>query len=126
MSQTSDFYGYLPSKAAALFGVAYFGTSAITCFFQMIFGRYRHYWMITVVIAAVGETIGWGARLWAHSSVRQAIVNMSRADCAQPTDWMPYMIQICSLAVTPVLISLADYILFCRMWVHRFNGSENS
>jgi hypothetical protein len=36
------------------------------------------------------------------------------------------MIQICSLTVTPVLISLADYILFCRMWVHRFNESENS
>ncbi|KAH8913026.1 hypothetical protein BR93DRAFT_922993 [Coniochaeta sp. PMI_546] len=28
---------------------------------------------------------------------------------------MPYMIQLCSLIVTPVLISAADYVLFCRI-----------
>jgi hypothetical protein len=69
MSENVDFYGYLPSKAAALFGIAYFGVAAITCVLQIVLGRCRHYWMFTVALAGVGETIGWGARLWAHSSV---------------------------------------------------------
>jgi hypothetical protein len=69
MSQNDDFYGYLPSKAAAVFGIAFFGVSTVVCLLQMVFGRYKHYWMITLAVAAAGETIGWGARLWAHSSV---------------------------------------------------------
>lgn len=71
MSQSVDFYGYLPSKGAALFGIAFFGAAAIICVLQVIFGRYRHYWMVTLAIAAVGESIGWGGRLWSHSSVRE-------------------------------------------------------
>ncbi|KEF55097.1 uncharacterized protein A1O9_08750 [Exophiala aquamarina CBS 119918] len=93
-------YGYLPSEPAALFGVAYFAISMIACILQMIFGRYKHYWMITLAIAALGESIGWGGRLWAHFA---------------PTDWMPFMIQICSLIISPVFISALDYILFCHL-----------
>lgn len=74
MSENVDFYGYLPSKAAALFGIAYFGSAAITCVLQILLGRWSHYWMLTLALAAVGETIGWGARLWAHSSVSQTNV----------------------------------------------------
>ena len=73
MSENTDFYGYLPSRAAALFGIAYFGSASVICVLQIIFGRFRHYWMCTLAIAAMGETIGWGARLWAHSSVRAAL-----------------------------------------------------
>lgn len=76
MSENVDFYGYLPSKAAALFGVAYFGVAAITCVLQIVLGRRGHYWMFTVAVAGVGETIGWGARLWAHSSVRLVPLNV--------------------------------------------------
>lgn len=71
MSQNVDFYGYLPSRDAALFGVTYFGAAAIICALQVIFGCYKHYWMITLAVAGMGETIGWAARLWAHSSVGQ-------------------------------------------------------
>lgn len=35
----------------------------------MLFGPYKHYWMLTLALAASGEAIGWGARLWAHNSV---------------------------------------------------------
>jgi len=69
MAQSPDMYGYLPSEPAALFGVAYFGISMIACILQMIFGRYKHYWMITLAVAALGESIGWGGRLWAHFAV---------------------------------------------------------
>ena len=71
MDQSTDFYGYLPSKPAALFGVAYFGAAAIACTLQMIVGRYPHYWMATMALAGVGESLGWGARLWAHMEVCQ-------------------------------------------------------
>lgn len=74
MSQNVEFYGYLPSKAAALFGISYFGAAAIICTLQVVLGRRGHYWMLTLAVAAVGETIGWGARLWAHSSVSQTNV----------------------------------------------------
>ncbi|RHZ47231.1 RTA1 domain-containing protein [Aspergillus thermomutatus] len=100
MAQSTDFYGYLPSEPAALFGIAYFGTATIACIIQIIFGRYKHYWMTTLALAAVGEAIGWGGRLWAHFA---------------PADWMPFMIQICSLIISPVFISAADYVLFCKI-----------
>ena len=38
--------------------------------------------MTTLAVAAVGETIGWGARLWAHSSVgvQTELFKMGHAD----------------------------------------------
>ena len=73
MAQSTEFYGYLPSKPAALFGTAYFGTVMLACLIQTFFGKYKHYWMITLALAAAGEAIGWGGRLWAHLAVCQAI-----------------------------------------------------
>ena len=75
MAQTPpnpDVYGYLPSEPAALFGVSYFGISMIVCILEVIFGRYKHYWMLTIALAALGESLGWGARLWAHFAVGYA------------------------------------------------------
>lgn len=69
MAQSTDLYGYLPSKPAAIFGIAYFGTAVLICITQVIFGKHKHYWMFTVALAAAGEAIGWGGRLWAHSEV---------------------------------------------------------
>lgn len=66
-SQSTDLYGYLPSKPAALFGIAYFGTAALASIIQIICGKWRHYWLITIVLAAAGEGIGWGGRFWAHN-----------------------------------------------------------
>ncbi|KAF4230407.1 hypothetical protein CNMCM6457_005983 [Aspergillus fumigatiaffinis] len=100
MDQNVDMYGYLPSEPAALFGIVFFGTSMVVCILQMAFGPYKHYWMITLALVAVGEAIGWGGRLWAH---------------IDPTGWMAFMIQICSLIVSPVFLSAADYILFCKL-----------
>ncbi|KAB8223443.1 RTA1 like protein-domain-containing protein [Aspergillus novoparasiticus] len=100
MDLSVDFYGYLPSEPAALFGIVYFGTATIACIIQIIFGNYKHYWMITLALAAVGEAIGWGGRLWAHFA---------------PHEWMAFMIQICSLIISPVFISAADYVLFCKI-----------
>ncbi|KAF3393784.1 hypothetical protein F1880_004599 [Penicillium rolfsii] len=100
MSQSTDQYGYLPSETAALFGVAYFGTAVIISIIQMIFGRHKHYWMFTITLATIGEALGWGGRLWAHMN---------------PADWMPFMIQISSLIVSPVFISAAQYVMFCKM-----------
>ncbi|KAJ5115545.1 hypothetical protein N7526_011426 [Penicillium atrosanguineum] len=74
MAQSTEFYGYLPSEPAALFGVAYFGTAVLVCILQIIFGTYKHYWMITLALAAAGEAIGWGGRLWAHFAVCQVII----------------------------------------------------
>jgi hypothetical protein len=69
MDQNVDMYGYSPSKPAALFGIVFFGTSMVVCILQMAFGPYKHYWMTTLAVVAVGEAIGWGGRLWAHIDV---------------------------------------------------------
>jgi hypothetical protein len=69
MDQSLDMYGYLPSKPASFFGIIFFGTLMIVCILQMAFGPYKHYWMITLVLVALGEAIGWGGRLWAHFAV---------------------------------------------------------
>ncbi|KAJ5096806.1 hypothetical protein N7456_007527 [Penicillium angulare] len=100
MAQSTDFYGYLPSKPVALFGTIYFGIIMLACLIQIVFGKYKHYWMITLALAAAGEAIGWGGRLWAHF---------------EPATWMPFMIQISSLIISPVFISAADYVLFCKI-----------
>ena len=69
MSQSHDFYGYIPSEPAALFAIAYFGITTIICVLQTLFGRHKHYWMLLLAVAAIGEAVGWGARLWAHYDV---------------------------------------------------------
>ena len=69
MAQSTDLYGYLPSKPAAIFGIAYFGTAVLICITQIIFGKHKHYWMFTVARAAAVEAIGWVGILWAHSKV---------------------------------------------------------
>jgi hypothetical protein len=117
MSTNTDFYGYVPSKPAGLFGTSFFATCTIICVFQILFGRYKQYWMLTLATASLGETIGWGARLWAHFAVCIMEMKQDLADSVQPTDWMPYMIQICSLVVSPAMISATVYILFCKMSV---------
>lgn len=33
----------------------------------------------------------------------------------QPSDWLPFMIQICSLIISPVFVSAAGYVLFCKI-----------
>ena len=70
MSQNTEYYGYLPSKSAALFGIIFFGIAALVTVLQVLFGRYKHWWMLVLAIAEIGETVGWGARLWAHNNVR--------------------------------------------------------
>ena len=72
MAKPTELYGYIPSSPAALFGIAFFGASTLICVLQVIFGRYRHWWMLTLAMAALGEAIGWGGRLWAHFAVRSS------------------------------------------------------
>jgi hypothetical protein len=67
---SQDFYGYVPSASAAIFAIAFFSTAAVIGLVQTVFGRYKHYWMAMIPLAGVGEALGWGARLWSHSSVR--------------------------------------------------------
>lgn len=86
MDQSTDFYGYLPSKPAALFGIVYFGAATIASTLQMIIGRYPHYWMATIALAGVGEALGWGARLWAHIEVGQV---QGRFSYGKDTDSTP-------------------------------------
>lgn len=69
MAESTDMYGYLPSEPAALFGIVYFGIGTLACVIQIIFGKYKHYWMINLALAAAGEAIGWGGRFWAHLDV---------------------------------------------------------
>mgnify|MGYP007115611353 CR=1 FL=1 len=69
MATDLNMYGYVPSRPAALFGIVFFSVSMIACILQVTFGRYKHYWMLTIAMAGLGEALGWGARLWAHFAV---------------------------------------------------------
>jgi hypothetical protein len=74
MAQNVDLYGYRPSEVAAILGVAVFGSLMLACVVQVVFGRYKHYWMLTLAIAALGEAIGWAGRLWAHFQVCYLVI----------------------------------------------------
>ncbi|PIL22831.1 transporter [Ganoderma sinense ZZ0214-1] len=95
----SPFYGYMPIQwVCYIFSVLFVLATAIH-FGQAI--RYRAWWLLpTVVLAGIGESIGWGGRLWSSF---------------QPLARNPYMIQIVCTIVAPTPLIGAIFITFGRL-----------
>ncbi|ORY26056.1 RTA-like protein [Naematelia encephala] len=97
MSQhtTDNNYGYVPSEGWAIAFVVLFSLSAIVHTAQ---ATYSKYWIVypTLVLGAIGEIIGWSARLWSSQNVYLLT---------------PFLMQISSLIIGPVFFSAYCYIL---------------
>ncbi|TBU35300.1 RTA1-domain-containing protein [Dichomitus squalens] len=98
----SPFYGYMPTQWVCYIFAVLFTLSTLLHFGQAI--RYRAWWLLaTVVLAGVGEMIGWGGRLWSTF---------------QPLAENPYMIQIVCTIVAPTPLIGAIFISFGRLSTH--------
>ncbi|PIL31904.1 transporter [Ganoderma sinense ZZ0214-1] len=95
----SPFYGYMPTKwVCYIFSILFVLATAIH-FGQAI--RYRAWWLLpTVVLAGLGESTGWGGRLWSSS---------------QPLAQSPYTIQVVCTIVAPTPLIGAIFITFGRL-----------
>ncbi|KAH9945094.1 RTA1-domain-containing protein [Epithele typhae] len=97
----SPFYGYWPTQYVCFIYVALFGLATLLHLGQAI--RYRTWWLLpTAVLAGVGETIGWGGRLW--SSYQPLVQN-------------PFLIQIVCTIVSATPLVGALFISFGRLVV---------
>jgi len=85
-------YGYVPSEAAGAVFVAIFGLLLVAHVFLTV--RYRWWWHLTLVLGAIGETLGWAARLW--SAISPLLVT-------------PFLIQISTLIFSPAFFSATLY-----------------
>ncbi|KAI0801214.1 RTA1-domain-containing protein [Fomes fomentarius] len=95
----SPFYGYLPTRSVCYIFIVLFAVSVVLHFGQAI--RSRAWWLLpTVVLAAIGEVIGWSARLWSNYS---------------PLTDTPYLIQIVCTIIAPTPLIGAIFITFGRM-----------
>ncbi|KAM5536234.1 hypothetical protein V8D89_010133 [Ganoderma adspersum] len=98
----SPFYGYMPTQWVCYIFSVLFVLATVIHFGQAI--RYRAWWLLpTVVLAGIGETIGWGGRLWSSF---------------QPLAQNPYMIQIVCTIVAPTPLIGAIFITFGRLSGH--------
>ncbi|CAG7972183.1 unnamed protein product [Penicillium salamii] len=82
VASMSTSYGYVPSKAAAIAFVVFFGVSMVAHMAQTFV--FRTWWCAVFSIGCLVELLGWAARAW--SSI-----------C--PYAQTPYMMQITTLII---------------------------
>ncbi|TCD71025.1 hypothetical protein EIP91_000524 [Steccherinum ochraceum] len=92
----SPFYEYLVHKDAALAFVVLFGVTTFVHVVQAIY--FRMWWLFpTVVLAGIGEVLGWSGRLWSSYS---------------PLLQDPYLMQIVATILAPTPYVAALFIIF--------------
>ncbi|KAI0735122.1 RTA1 like protein [Earliella scabrosa] len=92
-------YGYTPTRSACYIFVILFSITTLLHSYQAV--RYRAWWLIpTVVIAGVGEVVGWGARV---------------KGSYEPFARMPFIIQTSVLVLAPTPFVAALFIGFGRV-----------
>ncbi|KAH8089893.1 RTA1-domain-containing protein [Cristinia sonorae] len=95
----SPYYEYLVSQGVAYTFVVLFSLTTAVHIGQAIYFRM---WVLfpTVVLAGVGEILGWSGRLWSSYS---------------PLDQNPYLMQIVATILAPTPFVAALFILFSRI-----------
>ena len=101
-------YGYRPNLAVNSFFVGLFG---LLCILQIVFGTSRRTWtyMLAVVIATFGETVGYGGRVMMHDN---------------PWDRNGFKMQICCLVLAPSFLAAGIYLTLKHMVL--YCGQEHS
>ncbi|KAH8108531.1 RTA1-domain-containing protein [Phellopilus nigrolimitatus] len=88
-------YGYIPTEWICITFVSLFGISTSIYF--------RIWWLLpTVILAGIGETIGWSGRLWSSQTFDG---NAS----------VPYLMQISSTVISPTPLVAANFIILGRI-----------
>lgn len=86
-------YGYVPTEAVCIVFIALFAISGVLHLGEAI--KWRTWWMIpTMVLANVGEVIGWSGRLWSSRN---------------PPLLDPFLMQISSTIISPSFMSAANF-----------------
>ncbi|KAH8827353.1 RTA1-like protein [Flagelloscypha sp. PMI_526] len=92
-------YGYTPTAWVCCIFLALFGTSGAVHLIQALW--FKTYWLIpTAVVCALGECLGWSARLWSHYNVKKDT---------------PFLIQISSTIISPTFLLAINFIIFGRV-----------
>ncbi|KAH9944345.1 RTA1 like protein [Epithele typhae] len=99
---TTNLYGYTPSKESGLAFVVLFGITTLLHTFQAT--RAKAWWLFpTAVIAGAAEVVGWAARIQSASN---------------PFSFHPYIIQITVLVLAPTPFVAALFIGLRRIVTH--------
>ncbi|EMD42086.1 hypothetical protein CERSUDRAFT_110633 [Gelatoporia subvermispora B] len=95
----SPFYGYTPTESVCILFVSLFG---LTAFIHVVESVLFRMWILlpTVCLAAVGEVLGWSARLWSSLA---------------PLNNTPYTMQIAVTIIAPTPFVAAIFLLFSRI-----------
>ncbi|KAI0651899.1 RTA1 like protein-domain-containing protein [Trametes meyenii] len=97
---TSPFYGYLPSAPGSILFLLFIFTTVLNLV-QATRTRTRAWWLLwTVVLAGIGEILGWAARTRSHYV---------------PLDGNAYLMQTVVLIISPTPLIGALFITFGRM-----------
>ncbi|EJD04117.1 RTA1-domain-containing protein [Fomitiporia mediterranea MF3/22] len=90
-------YGYIPTLWICALFVALYSLSTIIHLGQAI--RFRLWWLLpTVVLAGIGEIIGWAGRLWS-----------SKTFLGNAQD--PFLMQICATIISPTPLLAANFVI---------------
>jgi len=104
----NSLYGYVPTEWICGLFIALFGLLGLIHLFQAT--RYRTWWLFpTVIMAALGEVIGWSGRLW--SSKNDTFIT-------------PYLMQISATIIAPTPLIAANFVILGRLI--KLVGSEYS
>ncbi|KAH8108532.1 RTA1-domain-containing protein [Phellopilus nigrolimitatus] len=94
-------YGYIPTEWICITFVSLFGISTFLHLVEAIY--FRIWWLLpTVILAGIGETIGWSGRLWSSQTFDG---NAS----------VPYLMQISSTIIAPTPLVAANFIILGRI-----------
>ncbi|KIJ55224.1 hypothetical protein M422DRAFT_100481, partial [Sphaerobolus stellatus SS14] len=93
-------YHYIPTEWICALFVALFSITAIIHLIQGAF-LFRLWWTLpTVVLAGIGEVVGWSARLWSSQN---------------PVDKTPFLMQISATIIAPTPFIATNFIILGRV-----------
>ncbi|TCD61834.1 hypothetical protein EIP91_007853 [Steccherinum ochraceum] len=95
----SPYYKYLVDENASAAFVALYGASTLIHFIQASYFR-QWFLLPTVVLAGIGETLGWSGRLWSVFA---------------PLKKTPYLLQIVVTILAPTPFVAALFMIFARV-----------
>ncbi|KLO17013.1 RTA1 like protein [Schizopora paradoxa] len=98
--KTDSPYHYIPTPWICVTFISLFGATTFVHLVEAFY--FRLWWLLpTVVLAGIGEILGWAARYW--SSFSDGTLNT------------PFMIQICTTIIAPTPLLAAYFIILGRL-----------
>ncbi|KAH8108533.1 RTA1-domain-containing protein [Phellopilus nigrolimitatus] len=90
-------YGYIPTEWICIIFISLFGISTLLHLGEAVY--FKMWWLLpTVVLAGIGEVIGWSGRLWSSQTVDGNALN-------------PYLMQISTTIIAPTPLVAANFVI---------------